>query len=192
METDALKEMKQTDEPLSALATDPLRFVAVCWPDLKLYDKQREILLSVRDNIETFVHAGNELGKDFIAAIVALWFFSSRQPARVITSSSSESQLKSIMWSEIHHRIETSMYPLPFRVTTLNVEKLVHPAEAYCGEKNPRFRTRRISARTTTKGAAPCRLCPRIDPQRQGERVDARATTEGARRNLLVQHNLRQ
>ena len=69
---------------------------------------------------------------------------------------------------------------------------VVHPAEAYCGEKNPRFRTRRISARTTTKGAAPCRLCPRIDPQRQGERVDARATTEGARRNLLVQHNLRQ
>ena len=76
------------DEPLSSLATDPLKFVALCWPELTLYDKQREILLSVRDHLETFVHAGNELGKDFIAAIVAIWFFSSRQPARVITSSS--------------------------------------------------------------------------------------------------------
>ena len=40
------------NESLSSLATDPLKFVALCWPDLKLYDKQREILLSVRDNIE--------------------------------------------------------------------------------------------------------------------------------------------
>ena len=63
---------KTTDESLSLLAVDPLKFVALCWPTLKLYDKQREILLSVRDNLETFTHAGNELGKDFIAAIVAI------------------------------------------------------------------------------------------------------------------------
>lgn len=43
------------DEPLSLLATDPMKFVSVCWPDLKLYAKQRDVLLSVRDNIETFV-----------------------------------------------------------------------------------------------------------------------------------------
>ena len=44
-------------DPLAKLATDPLRFVATCWPDMQLYEKQREVLLSVRDNIETFVHA---------------------------------------------------------------------------------------------------------------------------------------
>ena len=91
-------------EPLASLATDPLKFVAICWPDLKLYDRQREILLSARDNLETFVHASNEMGKDFIAAITAVWFFASRQPARVITSSSSQTQLESILWSEIRHR----------------------------------------------------------------------------------------
>ena len=114
-------------ELAASLAADPLRFVALCWPTLKLYDKQREILLSVRDNLETFTHAGNELGKDFIAAIVAIWFFASRTPARVITSSSSETQLNAILWSEIRHRIETSRYPFPFRVTMLRVEKLRTP-----------------------------------------------------------------
>lgn len=94
---------------------------------MQLYDKQREVLLSVCDNIETFVHAANELGKTRIAAIVAIWFFASRTPARVITSSSSESQLKAILWSEIANLISKSALRMPFRCTTLSVEKLRSP-----------------------------------------------------------------
>jgi len=84
----------KAEKPDARALTEPLRFVSLCWPQMKLYDKQREILLSVRDNVETFVHAANELGKTRIAAIGAVWFFASRTPARVVTSSSSESQLK--------------------------------------------------------------------------------------------------
>ena len=29
---------------------DPIRFCELCWPEVNLYDKQREILYSVRDN----------------------------------------------------------------------------------------------------------------------------------------------
>src|SRR5262245_46304752 len=94
------------------LATDPLRFIGLCWPDLKLYDKQVEVLLSVRDNVETFVHAANELGKTKVAAVITVWWFASRTPARVITSSSSETQLNLILWSEIRHLISSSAYPL--------------------------------------------------------------------------------
>jgi hypothetical protein len=43
--------------------TNPLHFIRLCWPDMKLYSKQRDVLLSVRENKETFVHAANELGK---------------------------------------------------------------------------------------------------------------------------------
>jgi hypothetical protein len=118
----------KTELELAALANDPLRFVNLCWPGLRLYDKQREVLLSVRDNIETFVHAANELGKTRIAAIIAIWWFASRTPARVITSSSSETQLRSILWREIRSCIASSALPLPFRVATLTVEKLKCPS----------------------------------------------------------------
>ena len=113
-----------TETRIAELAIDPLRFISLCWPEMKLYDKQAEILLSIRDNIGTFVHAANELGKSRIAAMAVIWWFASRTPARMITSSSSQTQLESILWSEIRSLIETAAYRLPFRVTTLKVEKL--------------------------------------------------------------------
>lgn len=115
---------EQEAQDAAILATDPLKFISVCWPKMMLYDKQRDVILSVRDNVETFVHAANELGKTRIAAVIAIWWFASRTPARVITSSSSETQLKSILWTEIRSLIASAAYPLPFRVTTLQVEKL--------------------------------------------------------------------
>jgi|GEM_PF-2074495 Terminase-like family. len=124
-----------SESRIAVLATDPLRFFALCWPGTKLSEKQRDVVLSVRDHCETFVHAANELGKTRIAAMIAVWWFASRTPARVITSSSSETQLNSILWSEIRHLIATSAYPLPFRVTSLRVEKLKDPR---IGETEPR------------------------------------------------------
>ena len=121
--------MKTVDieQNIAALAIDPLRFCCLCWPEMLLYDKQVEVLLSVRDNVETFVHAANELGKTRIAAVAVLWWFASRTPARVVTSSSGETQLKQILWTEIRNLIATAAYPLPFRVTTLQIEKLKDP-----------------------------------------------------------------
>ena len=103
---------------------DPVKFTSLCWPQIRLYDKQQEILYSVRDNVETFCHAANEMGKDFVTSLAVIWFFASRKPARVITSSSSETQLKSILWSEIRQRLETSKYKFPFRVSTLQMKRL--------------------------------------------------------------------
>lgn len=41
---------------------DPLKFAALHWPDVDFYREQIEIIYSVVDNQETFVHAGNKLG----------------------------------------------------------------------------------------------------------------------------------
>jgi hypothetical protein len=41
---------------------DPLVFANLLWPEVEFYDKQKEIIYSVRDNIETVVPAGNMLG----------------------------------------------------------------------------------------------------------------------------------
>ena len=118
-------DVAENERRLGDQFADPLKFVKLCWPELVLYDKQVQILLSVRDNVETFVHAANETGKTCIAAIVALWFFASRTPARVITSASVERQLKEVLWSEINERIRTSRVRFPFVPAYLQCRKRI-------------------------------------------------------------------
>lgn len=110
---------------LRGIVEDPISFCKLCWPEIRLYDRQVEVLYSVRDNPETFVHAANEVGKDFIASIAVVWFFASRSPCKVITTSSSESQLASVLWGEIKQRIVTSRFKLPFQVNHLLIRKVL-------------------------------------------------------------------
>ena len=65
---------------------DPFLLAKLCWPEVTFYDRQREIIESVRDNEETICVAGNVLGKDFTAGFIALSFFLTRTPVRVVTT----------------------------------------------------------------------------------------------------------
>ncbi len=122
---------------------DPILFQQLCWPDIRLYDKQEEILYSLRDNYETFVPAGNALGKDFVTAFAVLWFFCSRSPCRVITSSVDHPQLKGVLWGEIRRFIMTSKYPLPLQVNDLALKQDID------GKIDPRSY---VIGRVTAKG----------------------------------------
>lgn len=64
------------------------------------------------DSVETYVPAGNMLGKDFIAAYIALLFFLTRHPCRVVTTSVDASQLNGVLWGEMRRFIQTSAVPL--------------------------------------------------------------------------------
>jgi hypothetical protein len=103
---------------------DPLKFVNLCWPEVTLYDKQIEIFYSVRDHEETFVKAGHELGKDFVSALIALWFFISRRPARVVTTSVKHDQLNDVLWGEIRRFIETSKVALPIQYNHMHIRQV--------------------------------------------------------------------
>lgn len=105
------------------LLLDPVKFINLCWPDITIYDKQAEILYSLRDNDETIVPAANQMGKDFTSALGVLWFFCSRSPARVITSSSSYTQLSSVLWGEIRRFRTTSKLPLPIHDNDLHLRQ---------------------------------------------------------------------
>src|SRR5207244_3512091 len=85
----------------------PTFFVTLFWPDIKLAQNQPEILDSVVNNHETWVHSANEMGKSFIAALTALWWFCTRF-AKVVTSSSNEDQLTQVLWGEIDHLLRTA------------------------------------------------------------------------------------
>lgn len=104
---------------------DPVQFTKLCWPDVTLTREQREIMYSVRDDDETFVPAGNMLGKDFVAGLTALWFFVSRHPCRIVTTSVDHTQLEAVLWGEIRRFIQTSNYPLPLIVNHLHLRKLI-------------------------------------------------------------------
>lgn len=91
---------------------DPVKFVRTFWPDIVLYREQEDILYSLRDNDETYVPAGNMLGKDFITGLAVLWFFVSRHPVRVVTTSADHSQLEAVLWGEIRRFLRTATIPL--------------------------------------------------------------------------------
>lgn len=112
----------------------PLQLQRVMWPGAKFYDKEEEIVLSVRDAKETYVRAGNQLGKDYTAGYVVLSFFlcpqayfdpryvasvertrSKRNPdphtVRVVTTSVKDEHLD-ILWGEIGRFVTTCASPL--------------------------------------------------------------------------------
>jgi hypothetical protein len=126
------------DRPFAGLssrrnALDPIKFARFLWPDVTFYPKQEEIIYSVVTNDETVVTAGHMLGKDFVAGFIALWFFLSRHPCRVITTSADYSQLESVLWGEIRRFIQTAKYPLeankggPLVVNHLHIKKMISP-----------------------------------------------------------------
>lgn len=106
------------------LLQDPVKFVNFNWPDIRLYSKQVDIMYSVRDNDETIVPAGNMLGKDYITGLTVLWFFCSRSPCRIVTSSAGQSQLKAVLWGEIRRFMMTSKYRLPLQVNDLLIRQV--------------------------------------------------------------------
>jgi len=98
------------------LLLDPFNFFAMVWPKMVMTSKQAEIVQSVVDNHTTIVPAGNDQGKDFIAARICLWFFCSRSPAKVVTHSVDQPQLKGVLWGEMKRAIEEAAIKLPLNV----------------------------------------------------------------------------
>ena len=93
-------------------AIDPIRFKREFWPHIDFYAKQEEIIYSVKENVETYVPAGNKLGKDFVAGFVALeTFLTAPADVRVLTTSVKDDHLR-VLWGEIGRWIETSVMPL--------------------------------------------------------------------------------
>lgn len=111
---------------------DPIEFAAIQWPKVKFYREQRQAIYSTLRNKETMVVAGNMLGKDFLAGFTALYFFLSRHPCRIITTSVDATQLEGVLWGEIRNFIQTAKYPLdseqggPLLVNHLHLRKIVN------------------------------------------------------------------
>lgn len=103
---------------------NPFALIKRVWPDITLYQQQKEIIKSVWFNRETIVPAGNMLGKDYVAALVALVFFLTRKEARVVSTSVDAPQLEKVLWGEMKRLINTASIELPLKVNHLDIRKL--------------------------------------------------------------------
>jgi len=110
---------------------DPIRLAKEIWPHVNFYKQQQEIIYSVVYDDETIVPAGNMLGKDFVAAYIALYFFLSRHPCKVVTTSVDGTQLEAVLWGEIRRFIQTAKTELPLVVNHLHIKKIVN--KKICG-----------------------------------------------------------
>jgi hypothetical protein len=85
---------------------------ATIWPETKLYDKQVDIASAAVTARETYVTAGNKLGKDFVMGFVAPACFKICQEygvtCRILTNSVAEHHLK-VLWGEIGRFVSTGV-----------------------------------------------------------------------------------
>lgn len=84
--------------------------------DKRLWDKQEEILWSVRNNKRTVVTSGNTTGKSFIAADTGMDWLQTNYPARVVTTAPTFSQVEGILWKEIRNYYHQAKFPIGGRM----------------------------------------------------------------------------
>lgn len=103
----ASSEAQAAEKVLARIRADPDWFCRTIL-GLHLWEKQREIIQSVRDNEATAVRSGHGIGKTTVAAAAVLWFLAAYAPAcLVVTTAPVWRQVRDLLWREIrklHHR----------------------------------------------------------------------------------------
>lgn len=98
----ALMVERIAQDPWSQYRDDPIGFVerGLCET---LWSKQREILLSVRDNKRTAVPACHAPGKSHLAARIVAWWTMTNPigTSQVVTTATTFRQVRNILWSHI-------------------------------------------------------------------------------------------
>lgn len=76
------------------------------------WDRQADLLRAVAAHDRVAVRSGHKVGKSTSAAILALWFALTRKDARVIMTSSSYRQVRSILWKELRRLHSSARVPI--------------------------------------------------------------------------------
>lgn len=90
------------------------------------WEKQCEILEAVRDNDRVAVRSGHKVGKSNTAALLALWFYSSFEDARVVLSSTTARQVDEILWREVGKVISRAHRARDAALTAGTPTSLIH------------------------------------------------------------------
>src|SRR5271155_3238607 len=117
--------MKTSDNELSPeqkaylrkVISDPVLFAAH-FLGVELWEREAEILHSIKQYRWTAVKACHGVGKTFSIALAALWWLARYREGIVLTTSPTERQVRTVLWSEIHRVVERARVPYPKLKTT--------------------------------------------------------------------------
>lgn len=97
--------------PSSRWRDDPVGFFREVLMVEYLTDDQIAILKAVnRPRSRVAVASGHKMGKDFIAAGIALWWYCSHEEARVRSTAVTAHQVRDIFWRELRGHLERSRF----------------------------------------------------------------------------------
>jgi hypothetical protein len=91
---------------------DPVLF-AKHFLGLSLWEREAAILQSIRTHRRTAVKAAHAVGKTFTLAVGTLWWLARYRAGIVLTTSPTERQVKTQLWSEIHRLVKSAKVPYP-------------------------------------------------------------------------------
>jgi phage terminase large subunit len=117
--------MKKNNHELSAeqkafvkkVVGDPVLF-AKHFLGVSLWQREAEILRSIKTHRRTAVKACHGVGKTFSLARAALWWLARYREGIVLTTSPTQRQVRTQLWSEIHRTVERAKVPYPKLKTT--------------------------------------------------------------------------
>lgn len=95
-----INEMTSLSWPSSKYSTSPVKF---CHDILGFdpWEKQREVMNSVVKYPLVTVRSGHRIGKSWLAAALALWFYSTFPDARVIGTGPTSTNVQGVLWRAI-------------------------------------------------------------------------------------------
>ncbi len=97
---------------ISSVIRDPALF-AKHLLGVELWKRQIELLQSIKEQRRTAVKACHAVGKTFTLAVAALWWLARYHEGIVLTTSPTERQVRTQLWSEIHRLVERAKVPYP-------------------------------------------------------------------------------
>ena len=96
---------------------DPILF-ANQFLGVSLWEREVEILQSIKTHRRTAVKACHGVGKTFTIAVAALWWLARYPEGIVLTTSPTQRQVRTQLWTEIHRHVERAKVPYPKLKTT--------------------------------------------------------------------------
>lgn len=115
--------METPAQLLDDIRNDPWKFVAAAFGEKPAFEKQRQILTSIRDYKETLVPACHDSSKTFSAARALLWFlFSNPGDSIVISTAPTFTQVAELLWREVKAAFEKAKFNLGGRMLMTKYE----------------------------------------------------------------------
>ena len=97
--------------------SDPVLF-AKHFLGVQLWERELEILQSIKTHRRTAIKACHGVGKTFTLAAAALWWLARFPEGIVLTTSATQRQVRTQLWAEIHRLVACARIPYPALKTT--------------------------------------------------------------------------